>query len=466
MKTALKIILHLAGFPLLIALIVVFTLPVLQAGISYGVMVFVGLIVAVVMALIYFLVYFLMAKRAKKTVYKQTLVSIIVAVVCLGGLWIAIDYFLPDVLKDATSNTILYEDLADDFEARAEVNKNLLDEFINRNVANGNLLTQEQINACIEENVDSGKLKLLTEEEYLAQGANNAEVSALLKAQLSAPFLAEGVSNEKVKAMISAKFQSIDKDGYVTFVGPWLDMANDDRLTIPTLIHLIVNKRETEGMPFPANGVDDPVMWSILDMLGEPMEFDLGPNGMNVIPENLIGALYIMQFTVNDILSNVTDAIEDPNVVGSPIFIVYSDGGVISLVPSNESRGVLDYQRMAWLDSNGLIFAIVSLFSVRKLFLIFAGVLVITTYLIGLLRDESGEKEKTGSKVAVYSDAPEGVGPVLDMNNLTTDFYKPYDPSYVVVTRESVLDFDKVSRQLAEDAARKVTKVYSPGDFT
>ena len=127
MKTALKIILHLAGFPLLIALIVVFTLPVIQAGITYGVMVFVGLIVTVVMALIYYLVFFLMAKRGKKTIYQQTIVSIIVAVACLGGLWLAIDAFLPDVLADATSKTIFYEDLADDYKARAEVNKNLLD---------------------------------------------------------------------------------------------------------------------------------------------------------------------------------------------------------------------------------------------------------------------------------------------------------------------------------------------------
>lgn len=461
MKTALKIILHLAGFPLLIALIVVFTLPVIQAGITYGVMVFVGLIVAVVMALIYFLVYFLMAKRGKKTIARQTLVSIIVAVVCLGGLWIAVDNFLPDILKDATSNTILYEDLADDYGARAEVNKNLLEEFIRRNVANGSLLTQEEVENCIKENVELEILVDLPEAEYLAQGPKNPEVAALLREEFSARFLEEGARNQKVRDLISTKFQSIDKDGYVTFVGPWLDMANDERLTIPTLIHLIVNKRETEALPFPMYGSEDAVQWSILDMLGEPMEFDLGPNGMNVVPENLVGTIDFASAAVNSILAYLTYAIEDPDVVGSPIFITWGEGGVISLIPSNESRGVLDYQRMAWLDSNGLIFAIVSLFSVRKLFLIFAGVLVVTTYLIGMLRDDG---KKSAKEAKVYSDDPQGVGPVLDMNNLTTDFYKPYDPSYVVVTRGN-LDYDKISRQLAEDAANGVTKVYLPEDF-
>ncbi len=461
MKTALKIILHLAGFPLLIALIVVFTLPVITAGISYGVMVFVGLIVAVVMALIYFLVYFLMAKSGKKTIAQQTLVSIIVAVICLGGLWIAVDAFLPDFLKEATSKTIFYEDLADDYKARAEVNKNLLDEFILRNVANGSLLTKDEIDTFIKDNVTKGRLVNLSEAKYLAQGAKNSEVSALMRAKLADPFLEEGARNEKVMDLIKSKFQSIDKDGYVTFVGPWLDMANDDRLTIQTLVHLIVNKRETEGMPFNLYKSDDPVAWSILDMLGEPMEFDLGPNGMAVIPEDMLGTVELAQGAVNSILAYLTYGIEDPDVVGSPIYITLEDGGVISLKPSNESRGVLDYQSMGWLDSNGLIFAIVSLFSVRKLFLIFAGVLVLTTYLIGMLRDDGKGSAK---EAKVYSDETQGVGKVLDTNNLTTDFYKPYDPSYVVVTSAN-LDYDKISRQLADDAASGVTKVYSSEDF-
>lgn len=460
MKTALKIILHLAGFPLLIALIVVFTLPVIQAGITYGVMVFVGLIVTVVMALIYYLVFFLMAKRGKKTIYQQTIVSIIVAVACLGGLWLAIDAFLPDVLADATSKTIFYEDLADDYKARAEVNKNLLDEFIMRNVANGQLLTKEEIDACIEKNINNGNLKDSQRNKYIEQGAQHPDVAPLLRKQLSKPFLEEGARNKKVMDLLKLKFQSIDKDGYVTFVGPWLDMANDDRLTIPTLIHLIVNKREMEGMAFPIGEDDDPVMWSILDMLGEPMEFDLGEDGMGLLDEDLADTLKTLQGAINNILSYITYAIEDPNVVGSPIYITLQNGSVISLEPSNERRGVLDYQSMGWLDSNGLIFAIVSLFSVRKLFLIFAGVMVITTYLIGMLRDDDSKRKPATANV--HSDEPNKDG--LDINNLTTDYYKPYDPSYVVVTRGN-MDYDRISRQLAIDAEKGETNIYLPEDF-
>ena len=326
LKKALEIILHILGFPLLIALVVVSSLSLYKAGISYGIMVFVGLIITVVMAIIYYLVFFLMAKSGKKTIQKQTIISIIVAAICLGGLWIVIDVALPDLLKDATSDTIYYEDLIDDFNARAEVNKNLLDEYIKRNVANGNLTK-------------------LSEEEYLEQGARNKEVMALLKSH----------------------FESIDKDGYATFVGPWIDMANDGRLTIPTLVHLIVNKREVVGLPYPLKEADDPVMWSILDMLGEPMEFEL-------LPENISGIVGTFQTAINNILLHVTNAIEDENVVGSPYIGI--EGPSIVLTPSNVSRGVLDYQSMAWLNSNGLIFMITSLLSVRKLFLIFAGVLI------------------------------------------------------------------------------------------
>lgn len=360
-KKVLQIILHLLGFPLLIAFVILNALHIIRSGNSYGIMVFVGIIITVLMAVVYYAVFFTMAKRKKKSIYKQTMVCMIVSVLCLGGFWALIDVALPDFLSDATSGTIFYEDLADDYNTRADVNKGLLDEYIMRNYANGNL-------------------------------DNEVPRSTYLK---------EGVRNEDVTTLLNSHFQSIDKDGYVTFVGPWLDLANGNRLTIPVLVHLVINEREVQGIPYllvDENGVmqDDPVCWSILDMLGEPMAFDLGPKGMNVIPSNISGFIGFAEEPVNDILESVTAAIEDENVVGSPIYIIL-DGTELALVPSNESRGVLDYMSMGWLDSNGLLFAITSLFSVRKLFLIFAGIMAISTYTIGILREEE-EKDKEAKK--------------------------------------------------------------------
>lgn len=420
LKKALEIILHILGFPLLIALVVVSSLSLYKAGISYGIMVFVGLIITVVMAIIYYLVFFLMAKSGKKTIQKQTIISIIVAAICLGGLWIVIDVALPDLLKDATSDTIYYEDLIDDFNARAEVNKNLLDEYIKRNVANGNLTK-------------------LSEKEYLEQGARNKEVMALLKSH----------------------FESIDKDGYATFVGPWIDMANDGRLTIPTLVHLIVNKREVVGVPYPLKEADDPVMWSILDMLGEPMEFEL-------LPENISGIVGTFQTAINNILLHVTNAIEDENVVGSPIYIGI-EGPSIVLTPSNVSRGVLDYQSMAWLNSNGLIFMITSLLSVRKLFLIFAGVLILTTYAIGLLRESQAKNAPSDGKFKGKEAAEDSLSDnsSIDFNiNAVTDAYNSSNRSYAVInSNPSALDFNKMTQQLLYDACNNISRRYEAGAF-
>lgn len=434
MKKALQIILHLVGFPLLTALVIIFSLNMFKLSISYGVMAFIGLIITVVMAGIYYLVFFLMAKSGKKSIFKQTIVSIIVASICLGGLWIVIDVALPDLLDDATSGTIFYEDLADDYDARAEVNRELLDEFIKRNYENGNLKSQK----------------------------------------LSA-YLEEGYRNDEVKELIKTNFQSIDKDGYVTFVGPWIDMANDDRMTIPVLIHLVINEREFAEVAFLAREpgedgemLDDPVKWSVLDMLGEPMEFDLGPDGMGLIPDNMVNAIKnLLQGSINTILSSVSDAIEDENVLGSPITIELAEGTVLTLTPSNYDRGVLDYQSMGWLDSNGLIIMITSLFSIRKLFLIFAGVLIITTYAIGLLREEEqkqGGNSPKGKKANKQDDEQENKAE-FDPNNLTTDYYKPYDPSYVVVKQRDRLNMDKIMRQLLYDAENGITKRYDSSVF-
>ncbi|MGB4033587.1 MAG: hypothetical protein WBM21_01965, partial [Christensenellales bacterium] len=201
----------------------------------------------------------------------------------------------------------------------------------------------------------------------------------------------------------------------------------------------------------------------ILDMLGEPMEFDLGPDGMGVIPPQYLGTLNLMQSFINELLASVTNAIEDEAVVGSPIYIMLNNGTVLTLTPSNESRGVLKYMSMAWLDSNDLIFAITAFMAVRRLFLIFAGVLVVTTFAIGLLRDDSKEEKKKAVKDRPLSDTELSV---LDRDNLKVEYFRPYDPSQIVITQSlNKLDFNKMNTQLLYDSQYKVTKQYSDEEF-
>lgn len=435
MKKVLQIILHILGFPLLIALVIIFSLNMFKLGISYGVMAFVGLIITVVMAIIYYLVFFLMKKSGKKSIYKQTIVSIIVAAVCLGGLWIFIDVALPDFLADATSNTIYYEDLADDYNARAEVNKALLDDFIKLNFENGNL----------------SKKKLSV-------------------------YLEEGYRNEEVQKLIETNFQSIDKDGYATFVGPWIDFANNDRMTIPTLVHLLFNKRDLEEMPFlivvGEEMQDDPVTWTVLDMAGDEMVFDLGEDGMGVLDSVMAGAIdFMFRGAIDKILVAVTNGLSSEDVVGAPIYLKLENGSVLKIIPSNSQRGVLDYMKMAWLDSNSMIIMITALFSIRKLFLIFAGVLIITTYAIGLLREEQtgkdyGDDVNGSEKKSKKSKSSNSADANLPNEKVATDrYYGNKSNSYVVIREGEELNMEKMTQQLLYDAQKGIIKRYDAATF-
>lgn len=355
MKKVLQVLLHLLGFPLLIAAVVLINLPIIKGGISYGVMVFVGIIVTVVMAIIYYIAFLCNVKSKKKSKFKQTVSLILVVFFTLCGFWVVVDFALPDFFADATSNTVYYEDLVDNYEARAIVQEDLLKEYIRRAYNAGNLPN---------ENVEGG----LALEDYLEQG----------------------MRNETVKELLTIQFASIDKDGYASFAEPWIGMGNADRLTIPVLIHLLLDDRtatmETDFSKYEEAKEElqqDPLMWNVLDMMGKPMDIDAG------FDENT-GALIT---TVLDLVGkdSIGNLIGEKDILGSPIY-VSANGSVITLTPSNESRGYLDYMSMAWLNSNGLLYAIVTLISIRNLFLIFAGWMILTNFLIGILRGMGKDK--------------------------------------------------------------------------
>lgn len=223
---AIEIICHILGFPLLLAVLVGVSIPTFKGGIGYGVPVFAGVIVTFVIALIYYIVFFVSASKEKKrrAVLQQRIESAdrngsvrpstadpsrktgivlaIVSVICLTGLWVLIDLALPNPIQTATSNTVLYEDLSDNWQARGDVHVELLDEFITKSFKAGNL-----------------KQKSL--DEYLKEGIKNAEV----------------------KELIANEFESIDKNGYATFIGPSIDLAQNERMTIPALVHLLLDER-------------------------------------------------------------------------------------------------------------------------------------------------------------------------------------------------------------------------------
>ncbi len=483
--TILKVVLHVVGFPLLLALVFILNLDVIKGGSMYGVAVFVCAIITVVMAVVYYLAYFLVRTKKSRSIRNQHIIVAIVAVCCLSGFWMLLDGFIPGPLENATSSTVRWEDLSDNWGARAEVQEKLLRDYVTINYNLGRLTAP------------NGE----TIEDYISQGPNgNAELHDLL----------------------SHDYHSIDSDGYSSYMGPSIDYAQSDRMTIPVLLHLFLDDRSdvqgansayakknnlpevTLAVPYydvydyesgdkietdvriyhgAANGSarffvtdqdlnikDDytsrkiavisqfgggwalvvksaanqneyeavqcatfsealskaadeisgiefyfvggykqaSVNWHVLDMLGTSMEMNilseslvntdllamLNESGMGIISSALpAGVQYISDILeldlVPDAFALVADMVAEDEVLGSPIYIsLDSKTGTLTLEPSNSHRGVLGYMEMAWLDSQGLLYIIVSLFSVRTLFYIYGPIMGLIAVLLGFVREK------------------------------------------------------------------------------
>ena len=575
----LEIVLHVVGFPLLLIIATILNINVISKAAQYGISAFIYAIIIILFAGIYYAAYFILISQEKKRrgeITKQNesaknlnlrhkivrkadparrtgIILAIIVVCCLSGFWAFFDIAMPEPLATATSRTLFIEDLSDGWNERANVNQELLDEYITRAY-------------------NAGKLTNGTLDEYLKQGVKNPEV---------------------VKVM-TADFESIDKNGYASFVGPSIDFAQNGRMTISAIVHLLLDDRNpvadkktgerldqkvklttfvvTKSIPaqdtqtknekkielnsnysyirsnqkyflynntlekagtdldslivyeitkshkkiqflagssenksyiytidvvdglltyveqqyFKGNltkettikqkakgGItihiysdeNDPVdfdliasvsgdhitcdyddydvitaiddansilcateetlidysakprlwdyesvclkkdkvieyaTWDIFDMLGTSTDFPLPLDMIKSFSiDTKVGGVQIsltgegilqdFKFIIDDVLDAVAKMISEEAIVGSDVFVTLdTDTGILSIVPCNEERGTLDYMKQAWLQNNGLIYIIVSLFSLRKLFLCYAGFIALTSFLIGIVRE-------------------------------------------------------------------------------
>lgn len=425
MKTFFKVLMYILGFPLMIGAVVYASWPIIEAGKTYGIYIFAGIGLTVVLGLLYLVAGLITwnASRKAKTVTairKATAALVICGVVLTTGVWFAVDQVLPDILDDATSGTITYEDVMYDYINKAEYHNLLLTKFIEMNLANGNL-----------------------NEAYREQ------------------YFEEGYRNEEVKNLIHTNYKSLNEDGFNTFVGPWLDLANDDRMTIPTIVHLVINDRlestedpEKEDIIFIYKGegreaagkTESPIRWTILDMQEGALTFDLEVvkmiSGMEegqlkTILTNLLTTnqgVTLGENLINNILKALNAAIKDEALAGSVITIGVdiiapneaeekgaNPGTVsISITPASESRGVWDYTHMAWLDSNHLLFMVITLFPARYIILCFSGLIVILSLIIGVIR------EKQYGKKIVEAAAEEEEKPAAAPQRPEKEFFSPY----------------------------------------
>ena len=429
MKKVLKTLLYIIGFPALLALVVYNSLYVIEEGSTYGFWPFIGTIIAAVCLLVYTIVFIVTGKNSKKNrgnrkkVMKSVATLVIIAFVLTAGIWLVIDIpmVLPDILNTATSGTLGFDDGREDYNSLATVHGKLLDDWIGWNVDNGNLSED-----------------LHSREEWIELG-------------YSAP---------EVKELIAHNFKSMDQNGYVTFTsnGPWINLANDNRLTIPVLVHLLLNERkfneeitftlvadvtpnlvktdaEGDNMDYNDAVVRDEedqevaVHWTILDMQGGSMTINLDSVMADPSVKAIIDLLTVtMQPILESILTSVKDVIADPNVAGSEIYIGLdaTEGGLdLVLTSAVQGRGMHGYQSSAWLNSNNLLFAVISIFPARQWLYIWGGIVIFASLAVGALR----LKEFGGKKEEVEDDEDDDDDdqPVVAKN--------PYERAFLTATR-------------------------------
>ena len=407
MKNVLKVILYVIGFPALVALVAYNSLVIYESGDTYGFWPYVGLILAGVLAIVYTIIFIVTGKNSKKhqgnynRVRKSVATLVVMSFVLTAGIWLVVDIpkILPGILNTATQGTRLFHQLHEDYNAQAVIHGNLLDDYIKMNVANGNLSTDEH-----------------SEEEWLELGFQSEEVKALMK----------------------QNFVAMDKNGYKTFTsnGPWLNLANDNRQTIPVLVHLLLNEREVDQevkyylqaditpkefitdkdgdevnkKPVQNEEVETVITWSILDMQGTPITIDLGGalggalSGMGMTMDDVAAmiASLTLDKTISGILGDVNGALADPALANAELYVGVDmrDGGMqIVLTPAAPGRGMHGYQNSAWLDSNNLLFALISVFPARQWLYIWGAIIIFASVAVGALRLKQfgGKKEETTS---------------------------------------------------------------------
>jgi len=315
--TLISFILHVLAFVPIVAVTAILAAKCSELTPYYTFWPFVGLIIVIVFALIYTVVAVtVMRKKSKSSVGTQT-VKIAITFACLTAVFaLLLTYILPDVIANATQNTLFVEDLYYNGEEQAEKNARLDRDFIMYNLLNGNLNdhTKEngtysykelskrtkngagvwsydnaEINANFEiykrysvaqlqtDIIDVMKQKsprkyelyqfiynsyVLNDFDYAM--LNNVDRRALALSIVDYEYsnakyerlLKEGFKNKKIKQLFDKNYDQFNQDGYQTFDDPLLLYAQmDGRMTVPVVMRLILNEGWMYSQPvFDANG--------------------------------------------------------------------------------------------------------------------------------------------------------------------------------------------------------------------
>ncbi|MDD7245649.1 MAG: hypothetical protein SOV23_05385 [Eubacteriales bacterium] len=375
-----KIICYVCSFPLFMVFAIIASMNNVDKGGSYGVMAYVSIIVAVLFTVIWAIIVITQevrlskkdVKNKAKKIQKQTARQVVACLLLTCGLMFVLDAALPMIFGDLTSGTIFYEDVAESDAAnnRADLNKDMLDAVIARCVLNGIIgadadgntqyFTYYKQSTKNNKGEDTGPYtgRVVDEEGnplvmckygYYVKDTSNADNSsyttidgepvqpatktpeeiAEMKAYFEkkiAKYTSEGYKNKEVQSILSRDgkynlYDGLNLSGYESWVGPWVDLANDSRMTIPVVLNLVLGQRtsvqtgDSKGSP---KGTDvgtremqtvvheypwyNPTTckvemlelgWTVLDMMGDGYTYDpANIDGVTVtLPVDLSGAV-------------------------------------------------------------------------------------------------------------------------------------------------------------------------------
>lgn len=380
-----KIVCYVCSFPLFMVFAILASMHNVEKGGSYGLLTYASIIVAVLFSVIWAIVVLVQelklskkdVKNKAKKIRKQTACQVVVSLMLCSGLMFVLDGVLPMIFGDLTSGTIFYEDVAESDAAnnRATLNKDMLDAIVARSVLNGIIGENEDGNTQYfsyykqSEHDNSGNYtgaytgRVLDKDgnalvlckygfyvkdivgsndssykdfdkEYcrtnMAEPAvkSDEEIATMVEyfQKKIKKYTDMGYSSEEVKSLVARDgkynmYDSLNLSGYESWVGPWVDLANDSRMTIPVVLNLVLGQRPSvvtgDQKGGPKNNPDETrvmqpnlhlypwynpttckvemieVGWTVLDMMGDGYTYNPDKiDGTDVtLPVDLSGTL-------------------------------------------------------------------------------------------------------------------------------------------------------------------------------
>lgn len=378
-----KIVCYVCSFPLFMVFAILASMHNVEKGGSYGLLTYASIIVAVLFSVIWAIVVLVQelklskkdVKNKAKKIRKQTACQVVVSLMLCSGLMFVLDGVLPMIFGDLTSGTIFYEDVAESDAAnnRATLNKDMLDAIIARSVLNGIIgedadgntqyfsyykqskhdyngnPTGEYTGRVVDK--DNNPLVLCKYGFYVKDTTGSSDSSykdfdkEYCRTNMAEPAVKSdeeiatmveyfqkkikkytdmGYSSEEVKSLVARDgkynmYDSLNLSGYESWVGPWVDLANDSRMTIPVVLNLVLGQRPSvqtgDQKGGPKNNPDETrvmqpnlhlypwynpttckvemieVGWTVLDMMGDGYTYNPDKiDGMDVtLPVDLSG---------------------------------------------------------------------------------------------------------------------------------------------------------------------------------